>query len=408
MVSAIAEGKAERGMLDLAKAPATVAWLTNKHTDAESMLKAPDIAGLVTSLRLPVEIARSKTVDPENVIYRLWDGASDTDVFFVAMARRAEQILTEAFPEGAPSKAEQQRWLHFVALGLQLAIALNEVKVASFKAQLVRQIVANNPLGMFLCVRSLIEHKAVANWLVGRLGSQWNEIGKRVMPAENLPPHSTKLEEALAKFLTGTMGSAENELPWTMREVHGRWTIHLSLPDIVQGAFKSADKFQQVYNIASAALHGRIYRGFDLLARRSNNGLCQNPLGVLVLEWLCDPNERMDLHSRAFILNTNIEHAASRGGTAAASSEAQVQGAFGHFKGKLKAGKDYTGDGSQENPFRFRPHLQFLPASYRLLQQMDVEYTGRQLRRDAEGRFCDCYHAASREWWFSVPEVPPG
>jgi hypothetical protein len=298
--------------------------------------------------------------------------------------------------------------LHFVALALQLANALNDVKVASFKAQLVRQIVSSNPLGILLCMRSLLEHRAVYEWLVNRLESQWMEIGKRVKPTGNLPTQSTKMEDALAKFLSGTMGSAKNELPWTKQEVCGRWTVHLSLPDVVNRAFESADRFRHVYDIASAALHGRIYRGIDLLAQNTRNGLSLAPLGVLVLEWLCDPNERMDLIAQAFILNTNIEHAASQGGTAAASSEAQVQGAFGHFDGKLKPGRDYTGDGSREKPFRFQPRLQFHQASYKLLQQLGIEFTGRQPIRVADGRFCDCYQAADREWWFILPEFPPG
>jgi hypothetical protein len=118
----------------------------------------------------------------------------------------------------------------------------------------------------------------------------------------------------------------------------------------------------------------------------------------------------MNLNFEAGKLMINIEHAASRGGTEAATSESEVKGAFGHFeeKAKLKPGRDYTGDGSEQKPFRLKPHLQFHLASYKLLQQLDIEYTGRQLRRDGDGRFYDVYQAAHREWWFILPEVPPG
>jgi hypothetical protein len=83
----------------------------------------------------------------------------------------------------------------FLALALQLAMLLDEIKAASFKVQLLRQIVYGNPIAILLCVRSLIEHNAVVKWLVKRLDSQWEEIGKRVKPAEKLPPHAGKLEE---------------------------------------------------------------------------------------------------------------------------------------------------------------------------------------------------------------------
>jgi len=309
------------------------------------------------------------------------------------MARRAELVLADAFPEGAPSNSDRQRWLSFIALALQLAMTLDEMKVASFKAQLVRQTVSRNPLGIMLCVRSLIEHKAVAIWLVKRLGSQWTEIGKRMKPGGDLPTHAAKLEEALAKFLGGTMGSAEAVLPSTKQEMHGSRRLHLSLPDIVSGA----DLFRQLYDIASAALHGRIYRGLDLLPETAREGSSLDADSVLVLEWLCDRDERMDLQASAAILIMNFEHAASRGGAASVASDFEVKGAFDHFEGKLKPGRDYTGDGSREKPFRFRRHLQCHPASYKLLQQLGIEVTSQQLRRDADGQSYDVYQTDDRE-----------
>jgi hypothetical protein len=386
---------------------ATAAWLTTDHADATRFINAHDIAALVKSLRLPGEIGVNERGGHKSTRYLLWDGASDFDVLTLAMARRAEQMLIEAFPNGGPDRSQQQRWLHFVSLALQLALALDDVKVAALKAQLIRQIVCGNPLGILLCVRSLIEHKAVVNWLVNRLGTEWTGIGKRVRPGSDLPAQAISMEESLAKFLAGTKGSAEDELPWTTREEHGRWTLHLSLPDIVNGAFPSANQIQRMYDIASAALHGRIYRGFDLLEQKEK---APAPiwLGLLLLEWLCDKNERWDLLAQAFVLHTNIEHAAARGGTAAATSEAQVKGAFGHFDGKLRFGRDFTGDGSQESPFEFRSHLQFHLASQKLLKQMEIEWTDRQPIKQSDGRWCDCYQATDREWWFIVPQIPTG
>jgi hypothetical protein len=215
------------------------------------------------------------------------------------------------------------------------------------------------------------------------------------------------MEESLAKFLAGTKGSAEDELPWTRREKHGRWTLHLSLPDIVNGAFSSANQIQRMYDMASAALHGRIYRGFDLLEQKEKAPAPIWP-GLLLLEWLCDKNERWDLLAQAFILHTNIEHAAARGGTAAATSEAQVKGAFGHFDGMLKFGRDFTGDGSQGSPFEFRSHLQFHLASQKLLKQMEIEWTDRRPIKQSDSRWCDCYEAATRQWWFIIPQIPTG
>jgi hypothetical protein len=244
-------------------ARATVAWLTTKHTDAREMLNEPEISGLVDSLRLSGDTARSKTLEHESGRHRLWEGASERDVLFIALARCVEQRLTEEFPGGAPENSEQQRWLRFVALELQLAVKLYEIKVSSFKAQLARQTVSGNPLGILLCMRSLLEQKAIAVWLVNCLESLWAETGKRVKPADNLPLQAKNFEEALARFLAGTKGTAEGERPWAAR------MGSLSLPDKLKSAFKSADQFRLFYDIASSALHGRIYSGLDLLAQTS-------------------------------------------------------------------------------------------------------------------------------------------
>ena len=47
---------------------------------------------------------------------------------------------------------------------------LDQVKAAAFKAQLIRQITQGNSLGALLCVRSLIEHRALAAWLPQEVG----------------------------------------------------------------------------------------------------------------------------------------------------------------------------------------------------------------------------------------------
>lgn len=395
------EGRVSSEVRAVFKAPAVIGWLTSDHTHAGEVLSAPEIAGLVNSLRVVGETARHKTARRDAVRYHLWEGAGETDVLFLASARRAEQILSETFPDGAPSESEQPRWLHFNALALQLAMTLDDLKFASLKTQLVRQTVSRNPLGILLCVRSLIEHKAVASWLVKRLGSQWIEVGKRVKPAKDLPSHSAQLQETLAKFLAGTKGSAEDALPWTKREVRGRWTLHLGLPDVLSVAFEPTDGYRDFYAIASAGLHGRLFRGLDLLSQATRHSSSLSALSILVLERLCDQNEQMDLIAPTAILITNFQHAAWRGGAATAASESEARNTFGHFEGKLKPGRDYTGDGSKGSPFRFRSHLQFHQASYKLLDQLGIENASRQLKRTPDG-FYDVYQTADRELWFFV------
>lgn len=218
----IADGSLDTLGQDVFRMDSVLAWLTASHDGARAMLASSDLESLVSSLRRPGHGSTSSAD-----AYRLWEGASETDVLFVATARRAEQVVTNAFPCGAPDQDDQQRWLHFLALALQLAITLGEIKLASFKAQIVRQIVAGNILGILLCARSILEHQAVAAWLSDRLGNNWAEVGKRVAPEQRLPKHSSEMQKDLARYLAGTKGTAEQELPWTRRADGGRWALHL-------------------------------------------------------------------------------------------------------------------------------------------------------------------------------------
>ena len=383
---------------------AVVASVTSKQADVEGVLDDPEIAALVNSLRFSNDVQPNKKPQRGSGCFRLWEGAGEQDILLLAMARKAEQDLTNTFPKGMPSKSEQERWLRFQCLALALALCLEEVKSAALKTQLIRQTVSRNPLGILLCLRSLIEHRAVAEWPVRYLKFEWAEIGKRVKPGKDLPSHAETLERALARFLAGTKNSVEASLPWTNREINGRWTLHLSLPDAVDRAFKKDDLRRVIYDIASATLHGRSYRGLDLL-KKKGEGASLARLSIRVLEGLCDPSAKMDLIAPAITLGMKFEHAASLGGAATLGSDREVKGAFSHIedKEKLRPERDYKGDGSKENPFSFQRHLQFDVASYKLLKQrgIEIEKVEGELIKEGE-RFLYVYRLADREWWFEL------
>jgi hypothetical protein len=179
LFSASELGPADRRVETIFQASATKEWLNTKHDAFLASLNNSELSGLVQSLRLPDDHT-GKKVKRIHQRYCLWEGAAEREILFVALTRRAERILTDEFPKGAPSTLQQQRWFHFISLALQLAIALDQLKVASFKMQLVRQIVSGNRLGIMLCVRSLLEHKAVAEWLLKRLGKATASTGKNL------------------------------------------------------------------------------------------------------------------------------------------------------------------------------------------------------------------------------------
>jgi hypothetical protein len=110
-----------------------------------------------------------------------WEGAGAAEVLGLAAARRAERQLAAEFSSGAPDTSDQVRWLRFNAHSLQIAMLIDRVKAAAFKAQLVRQVVQGNSLASLLCVRSLIEHRALAVWLPNQVGASLDAVAAQVI-----------------------------------------------------------------------------------------------------------------------------------------------------------------------------------------------------------------------------------
>jgi hypothetical protein len=128
------------------KVPAVISWLTVERNDLEEELRRLTAEPLLKDLpRRPANATADSKASTE---FRMWDGSRAIDVLTQACARRAEQLLAEEFPSGAPDDTDQSRWLRFNALSLQLAMLLDQMKAAAFKTQLIRQITQANFLGL--------------------------------------------------------------------------------------------------------------------------------------------------------------------------------------------------------------------------------------------------------------------
>jgi hypothetical protein len=215
---------------------------------------------------------------------------------------------------------------------------------------------------------------------------------------------SAALDKALADFLSGTKGTAEESLPWAVRESGGRRTGNLNVETAVEQAFAKDDWFHKIYAISSAAMHGRSQRSLELLERGNSQTPSAPLLGVIVLERLASLDERLGVIAPAIDLVAAFDHVAALGGSSGMQKEIQLKQAFGVADGsKLKEDRDYTGVGTRHVPFRFRRHLQFRLASKALLNQLGVINAKRRLDNSADGKLCDCYIASDREWWFEIP-----
>jgi hypothetical protein len=389
-------------LAEVMKAPSITEWLTTKRDDLSAVLRDPAAVPLVEDLpRHPVG-----TPDAREVNIRTWEGARAADILGFAAARRAEQRVVSEFPTGAPDTTDQVRWLRFNALSLQLAKLIDQAKAAAFKVQLVRQVVQGNSLAALLCVRSLIEHRALAVWLPNQVGASLDLVAAQIQSAGTLPQSAGLAETALAKFLAGQGKETEEERrAWIMTEQGDVRLAWLNLRNIVEAAFPGDDRFRRLYALSSAAMHARSCRGIDLLLRAADMTTYARRVGLLALERLSDWGEEMDHLSAAAIASVRLEHAAVFGGASAAPTDRIAQQVFGHFDEVFVSGVDYSGDGTKENPFIIGSHLEYYKASYALLGQLgiDVGTSKRALDHDASGNLCDRWHGPDREYWFKVP-----
>lgn len=146
---------------------------------------------------------------------------------------------------------------------------LDQTKADAFKTQLVRQLTKANPVGVLLCVRSLIEHPALVIWLTQTLEISMDTLAREVEKEAPLPKEAANVTQPLANFLAvHARSSKEGQRSWVTQEIGGVRTAWLNLDKIIkdglQDAFPESDFFRTLYALSSAAMHGRILRSWEI------------------------------------------------------------------------------------------------------------------------------------------------
>jgi hypothetical protein len=394
------------GNPDLTKAlkvPAVIGWLTAERPDLEDELR--HLTAKPPLKDFPRRLANASVDTNASTEFRMWEGSRAIDVLTLACARRAEQLVADEFPAGAPNDTDQSRWLRFNALSLQLAMLLDQTKAAAFKTQLIRQITQGNFLGAQLCMRSLIEHRALAIWLPQSLETSLDDLARETRAGNSLPQNAAEVAQPLANFLAvHAKGSKEERRSWAIQEGGGVRTAWLKLDNIVNGAFADDTHLSIYYALASAAMHGRTARGWDIALHAETLTMGARLDGLLILECLCSYDDEMYYLRRTLRQFVRLNHAAGFGGTTVAVTDAMAQQAFGRIDRVLLPGTDYTGEGTAESPIRFGPHLQVHQASRVFLEQLgnDITSCSRVLDRGVAGSFCDHWTTPARDYWFQI------
>ena len=390
---------ATRGLVQTLEIPNTLDWLTQHHNIASKELESPEAIKLLDTLPMAVKAGDQTIAERVQV-----GGATPNVLLNLALARRSEVLLTKQFPNGAPPVNKTDRWFSFISRAIELILLVYEVKEASFKMQLVKQLAQRNPLAVELCVRSLLEHRATVVVLPIKLTSNWLETAKRFLPKGNIPSSIQLMDKTIAKLLASRRHSAEPLLPFATREDDASSTS-ISLPSLVQDAFDKSSSVPRYYDVASAAIHGRILRGKELLKDRSGRMADRSCLtGLIILDWICRKDLTKDYFYPAFCIMMNAKHAALQSGHVGPQDRRKAQQMMGYYDGNFKLGKDYVGDGSKASPIAFKEHILYYPAAVYLLNQMKIEPAGfPSLDHDDSGRFCERYVGQDRDFWFLIP-----
>jgi hypothetical protein len=335
-------------------------------------------------------------------------GAAPNALFSLVLARQSEFLLTQEFPGGAPPVQETNRWFSFLSRAIELMLLVNEIKESSFKSQLVRQLAQGNPLAIDLCVRSLIEHRATVAVLPQRLASKWIKAARSFQPGANLPSSIQAMDDVIAKLLSGRRKSVEPLLPFATREDGKPIVGAISLPTLIADAFEKSSAISKGYNIASAAIHGRIDRGKELLRDRSGSAATKACLtGLIILDWICHIGGQKEYWYPAMRIMIDAKHAARQSNKIDGQDRRKVRQLMGLYEGNLRPGKDYTGDGTKVSPIVFGEHLLYFSAVRHFLEQMKTELLGPpMLDQDDCDRLCERYAGQARDWWFAIPNHP--
>jgi hypothetical protein len=371
-------------------------WLSSEESSYSEALNAPEVENVLMPLRdailgMPVEGANPiRCADP-------WRLSSAKLVFELAIARRGEQLLREQFPAGTPSDQTSREWFLFAAQSFEVLIMTTALKIAFFRVQMVRQIVDQNLIGIAACMRSILEHFAISEWLLERLGDHWNEVKKKTQSSGGIPMAATKkFESDLTRLLVGTMGTVERPVPWAqLRE-------GVNVTSAVASAFKDAAHFLSEYDWSSAALHGRLMRSVELCF--PNQDYVDNILfrGIRCLEWVCSRDLEGGHLRESFQIWSylkNLVRVLQGNDQLRRHSLIQAVGAVT----KLKHGRDYSGTGSSvSDPIVFRGPLNYYLAFDQYCQQEQLDRATRRPEFISHVLY-DVVQQGDREIWFKAP-----
>jgi len=289
---------------------------------------------------------------------------------------RLEAFCRQLNPaEAFPSQPPYDEWIDFMlgCGGAIINITAIKMKLLGFTA--IRMLNARNPLGAVLCARALLEHYACAQSISDR-------VHQSVKDAEagscgGLDPRQAldKLEAAFAVFLSGTKHTDELSTIWKTRFEATRQADFIDLKAITEEVFPKDSFMGYLYALFCRAIHGEMFTGSDLHADIGASNADRLLCRVLMVI-----TEYETIGYLASIVGQMWEamwKLFRRGGPRDAENLSDL---IGHLNRGMLHGnvldpqRDVFGSGTIEDPFRFRPELDYHSCVHKYLRDAGLEF----------------------------------
>jgi hypothetical protein len=321
----------------------------------------------------------------------------------------AEQLPTDVlFPRQPPFDP----WMYFARDAIQLAILATQHKMDLMRFAALRMVNQSNALGALLCVRSLLEHYAVARELAERFKKGVESIEEAARSGRDVVPQFERLEQDIGRFLIGTKATSEFETRWKERWNQLGIQGHVNVAQAVERTFPQGDWRGLLYAYFPRCAHGEQLTGADVMRTGSELIISVNLAKVVMvladseaIEWT------LDYFSPVAAAMLRLTRPA---GSADAASFDELRRALRKgttFGQPLKPGRDVHGQGTEGNPYRFREDLEYYETFYQFCRErgIDLDRWKRQVWL-ADGKRGDCltspdgdklYFQVTREPWTS-------
>jgi hypothetical protein len=345
-----------------------------------------DLERIASSLRpLCSAVEPGRQLPTEDVVRFVDTHATPTFVLNMAMWLQlaklrglAEEIEAHAqqlpvdvlFPRQPPF----DRWVALASDAVTVATLVSSHKTELMRAAAIRMVNQSNPLGAVLCMRSVLEHCAVATDLARRFSSGLESIEEAARSGRDVISLFEQLERDVGRFLIGTKATSDPEMRWKERWARSDVPKHVNVAQAVERSFEQQGRHRALYDYASECAHGNRLTGGELLWPDSDSVVARNlAFPVIVLAESERSEWTLDFTSPVMAA---YERLTRQGGIADAKDLDELRVALRKgtsFGQPLKRGRDVLGQGTREDPFRFRDELQYHLAFYQFCDEQGID-----------------------------------